>query len=98
MQLVKVFMMMAGLTALLMLFGQYLGGQGGAPRMPGLEAKWPQARTPAGTRPATRARTHARACQPGPLDPARHASHTHARSRPHHPLLHKAANVGWRLS
>lgn len=38
MQLVKVFMMMAGLTALLMLFGQYLGGQGGAMLFLGLAA------------------------------------------------------------
>jgi heat shock protein HtpX len=30
MRQMKVFMLMAGLTALLMLFGQYLGGRGGA--------------------------------------------------------------------
>ena len=34
----KVFMLMAGLTALLMLFGQYLGGQGGATLFLGIAA------------------------------------------------------------
>ena len=38
MQFVKVFMLMAGLTALMMLFGQYLGGQGGAMLFLGIAA------------------------------------------------------------
>jgi heat shock protein HtpX len=36
--MMKVFMLMAGLTALLMLFGQYLGGQGGAMLFLGIAA------------------------------------------------------------
>ena len=38
MRQMKVFMLMAGLTALLMLFGQYLGGQGGAMLFLGIAA------------------------------------------------------------